>query len=497
MLCHFENQFHHISTGKNMKRCIQTLCFWALFPLCLLAQTERQWGGETLTLIGGGEFGSTKFGRVVIQGNPATSNQAWVPGLGSFLEATGDGQWTSPEYGTLGRGNETSGWMVSSIFGWTHFGPDVDTYGGWVWTERFGWMKFVRDESGVYLWVSNFRSWMVVNRDNSFNNFTWGRLIAGELNRFLSSIFGWLTIGDFGGWVFSDAFGWMWSNGDGTWFWSEGRNEWLGVTPEGGIWSTAQARFISLTEEADPFLDPAGMVRVEGGILNTSNELNGTEVNTFYIGRFEVTWGDWKAVRAHSVARGYDIGNVGAGCQDDHPVHSVNWYDALKWCNLLSELEGLTPVYSFNGSIFKEMQPDHTLITQNLQANGYRLPMEAEWEFAARGGNKSKGYGASGSSDVFTVGWHWSNSQGASCSLLSGHGTWPVGQKAANELGLYDMTGNVSEWCWDQDGSNRSRRGGSWQTLPLWALAVSYRSFSSPDNRNNNFGLRFARSSVP
>ena len=109
---------------------------------------------------------------------------------------------------------------------------------------------------------------------------------------------------------------------------------------------------------------------------------------------------------------------------DNLPVEQVLWYDAVKYCNKLSEHEGRTPAYTING----------TLVSWNQRADGYRLPTEAEWEFAARGGNESRGSVYAGGDSLDSVGWYDGNSSGK---------THPVGQKTANELGLYDMTGNV------------------------------------------------------
>ncbi len=95
------------------------------------------------------------------------------------------------------------------------------------------------------------------------------------------------------------------------------------------------------------------MVLLEGGMLTTDNALDSTVVDTFYIGRYEVTWGEWQAVRAWAAAKGYDMDSVGEGCADSHPVHSVTWYDVLKWCNAKSEIMGLAPVYRVEGVIYR------------------------------------------------------------------------------------------------------------------------------------------------
>ena len=211
-------------------------------------------------------------------------------------------------------------------------------------------------------------------------------------------------------------------------------------------------------------------------------------VNSFYMAETELTFDQYDAYcTAEGISKPDDEG-WGRGSR---PVINVSWYDAVKYSNWLSEQEGLSKVYSISG----------TSVTLNQSANGYRLPTEAEWEYAARGGSQSKGYKYAGSNDVNEVGWHWFN---------SGKKTHPVKDKKANELGLYDMSGNVWEWCWDwydsdyyssspgvnptgpSSGSRRILRGGNWYQDSKY-LRIADRSYNSPGNSNNNYGFRVVR----
>ena len=270
-------------------------------------------------------------------------------------------------------------------------------------------------------------------------------------------------------------------------------------SPDMGAWTTRRISQRIVSEDADRVVieatAPSGtkgffkvvgggdtsMVWVEGGTLPQTSELAGTSVGAFQIGRTEVTWAKWQEVRSWAVSNGYDFAGVGQGSGADHPVRNVSWFDAAKWCNARSEKEGLKPVYQVSGAVYRTGESEPTL---NAAANGYRLPSEAEWEWAARGGVSSKGYIYSGSNDVNSVAWYMDN---------SGNGTKKVGTKKANELGIYDMSGNVYEWCGDSVSNFRRTRGGSW--IPsAYYCAVAYRGGnSSPDYSFGDIGFRVAR----
>jgi formylglycine-generating enzyme required for sulfatase activity len=214
------------------------------------------------------------------------------------------------------------------------------------------------------------------------------------------------------------------------------------------------------------------MVLVEGGSFTmgctseqsdcavNENPTHQVTVSSFQIGKYEVTQLQWRAVMASNPSHFRDC--------DECPVEKVSWNDIQEFLLRLNEQTG----------------------------KNYRLPTEAEWEYAARGGNKGKGYKYVGSNDVGRVAWNASN---------SGMKTHPVGQKQANELGIHDMTGNVYEWCSDwygdypdsiqtdpigpTNGTFRVLRGGGWYDSNR-RCRVSLRYSSSPDSHYSGNGFR-------
>lgn len=239
---------------------------------------------------------------------------------------------------------------------------------------------------------------------------------------------------------------------------------------------------------------PNALVQVVGGNFESYERFWHVGVKTFYLGKHEVTWAEWKAVRSYASAHGYDIGDVGAGQGEDHPVHSVSWCDIAKWCNAKSEMEGLAPAYKLeSGQVYRTGEyfgGDQSRVKLDALANGYRLPTEPEWEWAALGGVLSQRYTYSGSNNLEDVAWWQGNSGGS---------THPVGTKSPNEIGLFDMSGNVYEWIWefnwDADRLRVKPRGGSYSDGAI-SSEVANDDWDYPDFRNTRTGFRVVRSSL-
>jgi hypothetical protein len=263
---------------------------------------------------------------------------------------------------------------------------------------------------------------------------------------------------------------------------ADGPDAAFALSARSGLLTPDRLRALNQAYEESPIV-PGAMVLVEGGTLPSIG--NGVlNVSDFYIGQYEVTKAEWDAVRGWAITNGYAM-NVGSGTASNHPVHTVNWYDVVKWCNAKSEMDGLAPVYQVGGVTYKTGSLNDVAVVP--AADGYRLPTDAEWEYAARGGKYSQGWTYSGGNDVNAVAWYSSN---------SGSKTWPVGLKMDNELGLHDMSGNVWEWCFDWHpacvGSSRVNRGGGW-IFSVSYCRVSYRGYVTPSYLYSGSGFRLAR----
>jgi formylglycine-generating enzyme required for sulfatase activity len=216
--------------------------------------------------------------------------------------------------------------------------------------------------------------------------------------------------------------------------------------------------------------------------LDPPNPGRAVTVSSFFLAETEVTQAQYKEVTGQSPSRFTGPNN---------PVERVTWYDAVAFCNALSARAGLAPAYLIDG----------TKVAWDPTAAGWRLPTEAEWEYAARGGSLSKGYAFPGSDAAEAVAWGFSNAQKR---------THVVKELPANELGVYGLAGNVWEWCWDwytfdrstlpstdpqgpAHGTARVNRGGAWNEDHVDAFRPYYRADDGPETVGDNLGFRVAR----
>ena len=225
-------------------------------------------------------------------------------------------------------------------------------------------------------------------------------------------------------------------------------------------------------------------------------------LSDFYISRYEVTQKEYKSLTGE---------NPSSFQGDNRPVENVSWLDAIKFCNMKSEHENLTPVYEINGD----------RVTWNLSANGYRLPTEAEWEFACRAGtltpfNLEHSIGAEEANFYGHYPYEIEENYFSQSKLSTKPGiyrgeTVNIASFEPNKLGLYDMHGNVAEWCWDvygayssheqtnptgpESGTRRVNRGGGWNDFAK-NMRSAYRAAAPQERKLYNVGFRLARGAV-
>jgi formylglycine-generating enzyme required for sulfatase activity len=297
-------------------------------------------------------------------------------------------------------------------------------------------------------------------------------------------------------------------------------------TPNTLVKRDASGNILGVTQVSTP---PLGMVLIPAGAFTMGNSIAAdtditdaapvnTMVSAFYMDVNEVTLSQWQAVYFWAKDNGYTDLPAGGGKGANHPVHTVSWYDCVKWCNARSEQAGKVPVYYTNDAqttVYKTGNVDVSNAQVKWTANGYRLPTEAEWEKASRGGRNGQRFpwgntitqnlanynGATGSYD-YDLGPNGFNATGSVDGISPA--TSPVGSFAMNGYGLNDITGNMFEWCWDwygtpnaggtdphgaSTGSTRVGRGGSWYISASYARCAK-RDFSHPVNAFNILGFR-------
>lgn len=253
-------------------------------------------------------------------------------------------------------------------------------------------------------------------------------------------------------------------------------------------------------------LIPAGKSKMGPNFWDNSPEVE-VELDAFRVAVAEVTWGEWRRVREWAKGKGYVFDQPGEGTAEDHPVHSMTWFDAVRWCNAKSEMEGRVVVYVVKREeggedVFRKgaWPPAQGLVKWDVA--GYRLPTEAEWERAARGGLVGKTFPNGDELALEDAHFHRGPTDETPIP------TAKVKSLKPNGYGLYDMAGNVWEWCWDWHGAGyygtvsknpvgpeagrmRVGRGGGWSNQAE-NCAVFYRDAFDPADSRPNYGVRLA-----
>jgi formylglycine-generating enzyme required for sulfatase activity len=282
------------------------------------------------------------------------------------------------------------------------------------------------------------------------------------------------------------------------------------------------------------FNPPTGMALIPAGSYTMGNSIGdgditdagtvGVYVSTFYMDKDSVTYGLWQSVHNWATNHGYTFDYAGMGKASNNPVQTVDWYDCVKWCNARSEMAGLTPCYYTSAgqtTVYRTGDIDLGNSWVKWTVKGYRLPTESEWEKAARGGligqrfpwgntiSESRadyqGDTADYSYDLGPTGYN-------AIGMIGGSPyTCPVGTFAANGYGLYDMAGNIYDWCWDwyatsyaggtdprgpTSGSARTFRGGCFTLTANYDRTANRRNFA-PTTDGDGLGLRCALSPGP